>query len=276
MKPIWYLGVLLLTAPVFANAATPPKSISRWAISVDDYPAQALRDKMVGATRYEIAVSDTGAALGCTVIKSSGHDLLDRTTCDLVMKRAKFLPAQDDAGKPVAGVWRHLVGWYLSPRDSRPGYAGYGVTVTFDKEGEVATCKVAALSPLSQPTPGQLDKCRSMGTAAVFAALLDRPTSDFTSATYRFWREDRRFGQSLPSKQPVRRVLAHVVYDRADDGAITWCEVDVAPATPVLGISSAELCGLNAYGVTRPGGGGHPNDLFIDVVAEPAASGGGG
>jgi TonB family protein len=275
MKPIWHLGVLLLTAPAFANAATPPKWISRQAISVDDYPAQALSEKMVGATRYEIAVSDTGAALGCTIIKSSGHDLLDRTTCDLLMKRAKFMPAKDDAGNPVAGVWRHLVGWYPSSRDSRPGYVGYGVTVTFDTDGEVTTCQVAALSPVSKPTPDQLDKCRSMGTAAVFAALLDRPTSGFTSATFRFWREDRRVGQPLRSKQPVRRVLAHVVFDLADDGAITWCEVDVAPATPVLGLSAADLCGPNGYGVTRAGGGGHPNDLFIDVVTGPAASGGG-
>jgi TonB family protein len=271
MRQFFYLGVLALMTPWVASAGTPPTPIPRWAISVDDYPAQALRDKMVGATRFEIAISETGAARGCTIIKSSGHDVLDRTTCDLVMKRARFTPARDDADKPVPGVWRHLVGWYPWPRGSKPGYAGYGVTVTFDAAGEVTACTVAALSAVSVVTPGQADKCTGMGKAAVFAALLDRPTKGLATATYRFWRESRQFGQPLPRKQPVRRLLAHIVFDLTDDGAITWCEVDVAPVTPVLGIGAADLCGPRSYGVTRAGAGGDPQDLFIDVIATRAS-----
>lgn len=271
MRPIFYLGALLLIAPFIAKAGTPPKPIPRWAISVNDYPSQALREKMIGTTRFEIAVSENGAALGCTITKSSGHELLDRTTCDLVMKRAKFTPARDDADNPVPGVWRHLVGWYPWPRGSKPGYAGYGVTVAFDPDGEVTECSVTVLSSLSDLTPKQADKCKSMGTMAVFADLLNRPTKGLTTATYRFWQESRQSGQPLPRTQPVRRLLAHVVFDRADDGAITWCEVDVAPITLLPGIDATDLCGPRGYGVTRAGGGGDAQDLFVDVVATPAA-----
>jgi hypothetical protein len=70
----------------------------------------------------------------------------------------------------------------------------------------------------------------------------------------------------------VRRPRAHVVFDTTADGAITWCEVVLAPATPAAGFGDADQCGPNAYGVTRPGGGGNPNMWFADVIADQAGA----
>jgi TonB family protein len=265
---------ILAVAPILLAAASPPTWGPRWGISLDDYPPSALRAKREGTTRFEVAVDETGAPTKCTIIKSSGHQDLDDRSCEVVMKRAKFKPARDDAGNAVPGTFRHLVLWHVaSTPQSLPAYAGYGVTVTFDGAGAVTSCKVAPLVKGFELTPDLAGKCESMGNADVFAELLGRPTAGLATATYRFWLHDRRFGGQLPTNQPVRRLRAHVVFDTADDGAITWCEIVLAPATPSPGLPSTDFCGPKAYGVTRDGGGGQANDMFIDTIATPTRGG---
>jgi TonB family protein len=282
---------LLPAAMILTAAAMAPEPSGRWGVSVDDYPAEALRDKAQGTTRFEVAVDADGKATACTVLKSSGHASLDQQACAVLMSRARFKPARDDAGNPVAGTWRHLVVWIPGNAASRsagpavagtlgsqvvwipgkaasgPAFAGHGVTVRFDGSGAVSSCKVVPLSASSQLTPAQAEKCRSMGQAAVFAALLDLPTQGLATATYRIRSETRWAGAPLRSNEPVQRVLAHIEIDRAADGAITWCEVKVAPAKPLPGFAGTDMCGPNAFGVSRPGGGGQPEHVIYDVVA---------
>ncbi|MBC7522459.1 MAG: energy transducer TonB [Sandarakinorhabdus sp.] len=268
------LVAIVVFAPLVLAAASPPTWGPRWAISIDDYPPSAFRARREGTARFEVAVDETGAPAKCTIIKSSGHQKLDDRTCELVMKRAKFKPARDDAGNAVPGTFRHLVLWHVaSTPQSLPAYAGYGVTVAFDSAGAVTSCKVASLVTGYELTPGQAGKCESMGNAGVFSELLGRPTAGLETATYRFWLHDRRFGGQLPTDQPVRSLRAHVVFDLADDGAITWCEIVLPPPTPTAGVANPDFCGPKAYGVTRAGGGGQANDMFIDVIAAPTRSG---
>ena len=252
------------------TAASPPTWGKRWAISVDDYPPAARRANLIGMTRYELAVDAAGVPTNCTIIKSSGHQILDDRTCELVMKRARFNPARDDAGNAVAGTFRHQVWWQLAPVQTfEPAFAGFAVTVAFDSAGVVTSCAVASLVKGFELGPNQAGLCGSMGNAAAFAELLDRPTAGLTSATYRFWLKDRRFEGRLPTDQPVRRELAHVVFDTSPAG-INWCEVVVAPTRPVAGLGETDLCGPKAYGVTHKGGGGYANDLYVDVIATKA------
>lgn len=268
------LLAILAVAPILLAAASPPTWGPRWAISTDDYPPGARRANRQGTTRYVVAVDKSGAPTNCTIIKSSGHQDLDDKTCQLVMKRAKFIPARDDAGDAAPGIIRHLVVWTTSLTPQLlPAYAGYGVTVAFDNTGAITSCEVASLVKGFELTPAQAGKCKSIGNADVFSELLGRPTAGLATATYRFWLHDRRFGGQLPTNQPVRRLRAHVVFDTADDGAITWCEIVLAPTTPSAGLPSTDFCGPRAYGVTRDGGGGQANDMFIDVIATPVRGG---
>lgn len=268
------LLAVLAVAPTLLAAASPPTWGPRWAISTDDYPPGARRENREGTTRYEVAVDEKGAPTGCTIIKSSGHQDLDDRTCQLVMKRAKFKPASDDTGQAVPGIFRHLVVWATNVTPQvLPAYAGYGVTVAFDSKGAVTSCAVASLVKGYELTAGQAGMCASMGNAGAFSELLGRPTEGLATATYRFWLHDRRFGGQLPTDQPVRFLRAHVVFDTADDGAVTWCEVILAPAKPSAGLPGTDFCGPKAYGVTRSGGGGQANDMFIDVVAMPVRGG---
>jgi len=266
-------AVSLPVALLLLGAGTAPEPAGRWGISYDDYPVEALRNRLQGTTRFEMTVDEAGRATACKVLKSSGHDVLDQQACAVLLRRAKFKPARNDAGGAVPGVWRHLVVWTpsnarVSPQ-SRPAAAGYGVNVPFDRNGEVSACLVAPLSAISQITPEQSDKCRSMGTATVFAELLGRPTQGLAKASFRAYNESRMAGAPPHSSEPVRRVLADVEIDRTEDGAITWCEVKVAPVTPRLGLEGTDLCGQQAYGVTRTTGGGHPEHVIYDAVATP-------
>lgn len=264
------IGIMVVASLLMLalTGATQPTRGPVWYISEDDYPMEARRADQEGTARYELAVNEAGRPTSCTIIKSSGHKILDDTTCRLVQKRARFNPARDDAGNAVPGVYRHWVIWDLGETVALPAYAGFAVTVAFDGTGTVTSCAVTSMAKAYQLRPAQAAQCDRMGNSAVFAALLGRPTAGLAKASFRVWFKDLRFGSQIPTDQPVRRSLAHVVFDTTADGAITWCEVVLAPVTSVAGLGEADLCGPGAYGVTRPGGGGDPNMLFADVIAE--------
>lgn len=42
-----------------------------------------------------------GTVKDCTVLKSSGHDVLDKAGCDNMLNYARFSPATDGEGRPV-------------------------------------------------------------------------------------------------------------------------------------------------------------------------------
>ena len=80
----------------------------RW----QDYPKQAIRERASGTVVVRVDVDADGNPARCAVVASSGHAALDETTCASIMKRARFTPALDAGGNPVAfhyisrTVWR--------------------------------------------------------------------------------------------------------------------------------------------------------------------------
>jgi protein TonB len=69
--------------------------------SAADYPPQALRNGWEGDVSAELTISPAGRATACRIVQSSGHDVLDKATCDILIKRARFKPATDSKGIPV-------------------------------------------------------------------------------------------------------------------------------------------------------------------------------
>jgi len=81
--------------------------------STDDYPASAAAAGAEGSVQAQITIGPDGRVTGCNIIKSSGNTSLDSTTCNIIRRRAKFVPAHDSNGNPVADtqstptiVWR--------------------------------------------------------------------------------------------------------------------------------------------------------------------------
>lgn len=85
---------------------------SSWANS-NDYPSRALREEREGVTGFTVQIDANGRVSSCTVTRSSGSPDLDDTTCKLISRRARFKPATDGNGDPVASSWSNKVSWVI-------------------------------------------------------------------------------------------------------------------------------------------------------------------
>ena len=105
--------------PIFSVPAAPPPPITYTApprvvepararanlaglISSDDYPPSALRNEEQGTVRVRLSIDTSGRVTNCSVTQSSGSSQLDSTTCRLLQRRARFTPARDNRGQPIA------------------------------------------------------------------------------------------------------------------------------------------------------------------------------
>jgi protein TonB len=87
-----------------------PINPGRW-LTDSDYPSSARRQGIHGMTTFRLDVDASGKVTNCTVTGSSGSDLLDRTTCDLLLKRARFVPAQDGWGRNIPFTFTNRFVW---------------------------------------------------------------------------------------------------------------------------------------------------------------------
>lgn len=78
-----------------------------------DYPREAIRRKQEGQLWFRLDVDARGRITGCTVLKSSGHALLDRAACDVYRRRARYKPAREPSGGPRAGTDQRSVIWRI-------------------------------------------------------------------------------------------------------------------------------------------------------------------
>lgn len=97
------------------SMATPPQPRGRpqeW-LTTDDYPSSAMREGVQGVTGYRLEIGADGRASGCNVTSSSGSSILDDTTCRLLMRRARFKPALDQGGNPIASSYSGRTRWQI-------------------------------------------------------------------------------------------------------------------------------------------------------------------
>lgn len=83
-------------------------------ITDDDYPSSSLRNGEAGRVTVRLHVNDSGRADGCEIAISSGYHTLDEATCRLLVRRARYFPARDEAGRSVDGFISHSMSWRLS------------------------------------------------------------------------------------------------------------------------------------------------------------------
>src|SRR3954468_2965512 len=80
-------------------------------ISPEDYPASLIGGPLPGPVSVRLAVAANGRVAGCGIVQSSGAAALDVATCRLLVSRARFIPARDADGNPVAGVASAIIAW---------------------------------------------------------------------------------------------------------------------------------------------------------------------
>ncbi|HEY6917365.1 MAG TPA: energy transducer TonB [Allosphingosinicella sp.] len=78
-----------------------------------DYPRAASRARAEGEVLVRFTVEPSGRVGACTVLRSSGNEDLDSTTCRLIRQRYRFEPARDKAGRPTADEKAWVQRWWL-------------------------------------------------------------------------------------------------------------------------------------------------------------------
>lgn len=79
--------------------------------SVDDYPLSERRHGAEARVGFAIVVGPDGRVSRCTVTTSSGSRRLDRATCDILTRRARYLPARNALGVPIDGRDSGTISW---------------------------------------------------------------------------------------------------------------------------------------------------------------------
>ena len=106
------LVVLLLTgagnapAPgrqILPTPAMPVEDFTTWIVP-GDFPVRTDISNY-SETTVRLFVNPEGRTTGCKILIASGNPLLDRQACEALARRARFEPARDKLGIPVAGSW---------------------------------------------------------------------------------------------------------------------------------------------------------------------------
>ncbi|RIX27395.1 energy transducer TonB [Sphingomonas edaphi] len=105
------LGVLLICSPALAQApwslpesdfgGATPLNRRDW-IKPTDYPDASARADEQGYVTIAFDIGADGRVSSCKVIRSSAYKRLDAIPCRLLLRRARFGPAKDINGVPVA------------------------------------------------------------------------------------------------------------------------------------------------------------------------------
>ncbi len=95
--------------PVLAKPRNDPAS---W-VTEADYRSSWINREMKGTARFRLEIAGSGKVEGCTITGSSGHPDLDKATCELVTRRARFEAAKDASGAKTGGVYASSVRWQL-------------------------------------------------------------------------------------------------------------------------------------------------------------------
>lgn len=102
-----------LAPPVPARPlAKPIGSPASW-FPADAYPPAARTAGQQGRTEFSVDIDAQGRIMQCNIVKSSGSEVLDNRTCDLVVANGRFTPAHDANGNAVAGIWHSGMRWEL-------------------------------------------------------------------------------------------------------------------------------------------------------------------
>jgi periplasmic protein TonB len=104
-------------APRKTVSAQPARGDVRSSFSNDDYPEAAIAAEAQGTAQARLTIGTDGRVTGCDLIRSTGNNALDSTTCNILRRRVKFTPARDSNGNPTTDTYTTPpISWVL-PKD---------------------------------------------------------------------------------------------------------------------------------------------------------------
>lgn len=90
--------------------AVPIVSPENW-LKSSDFPQKMFADGLNDSVNFRLTVDPTGMPTDCSVLTMESKPAFIKATCDTLMKRARFKPALNSQGKPVASIYVNTVIW---------------------------------------------------------------------------------------------------------------------------------------------------------------------
>lgn len=90
------------------RAVEPTVSPGKWVVS-NDYPEKMLSQLQSAIVEFRLSIDTEGNPTQCVIQLTTRQKEFDKAVCDSLMRRAKFLPALDEEGKPLASYYRNSV-----------------------------------------------------------------------------------------------------------------------------------------------------------------------
>lgn len=90
------------------RGAKPTESPGKWVVS-SDYPLDMLRSGQPAIVEFRLSVGADGVPSACHIQSTTRPKEFDNAVCKSVMRRARFDPALDAGGKPLASYYRNTV-----------------------------------------------------------------------------------------------------------------------------------------------------------------------
>ena len=143
--------------PSGALAPTPIGNPGDW-LTPNDYPPAALFHEMAGVTAFRLTVDAQGHPTGCAITASSQFDVLDRATCERLLKNASFTPARDAGGRVAAGEYSSRVRWVIPNRQAVFQEGSYIQQLGIDAAGKVVSCQTVS----EAGTSDKGERCRGL------------------------------------------------------------------------------------------------------------------
>ncbi|MFZ5749015.1 MAG: energy transducer TonB [Pseudomonadota bacterium] len=89
------------TVPASDWGGAQPQDPDGW-FGPADYPPEAASGEQHGYVTVQFDIGADGRPSNCIVTHATGYPALDKVGCRIIGKRARFAPAKDASGKPVA------------------------------------------------------------------------------------------------------------------------------------------------------------------------------
>ena len=214
-------------APAAAPAITAPTTSTTPIVSLfseDDYPVEAMRLGQQGTVSVDVAISSTGRPSVCTVTTSSGSAALDTSTCNIIMRRARYRPALDVEGRPMIGHDVIKIRWALPPPEYEPFEDRTIEASIVVRKNIVESCSITILSLNSDD--GVTGRCPDDDAGALRGALDYRPNG-VGDSFHLVFRVEQRTGDVVPPLDSPRgavvlRAASRTVIDPR--GKVEKCE----------------------------------------------------
>ena len=101
-------GVDPVKEATLSRRLTPIGNPQQW-LNPGDYPASALSRGAQGNVVFRLIVDEHGVPSRCHIQQSTRPPEFDTAVCNAMMRRARYLPALDKDGTPVASYYRFTV-----------------------------------------------------------------------------------------------------------------------------------------------------------------------